>query len=93
MCIRDSAQGILVNYTEKYVATSDAVGDLVTPLGTFDVQRVRIDLTRTVGFTTTTLRTFAFVTECYGTVASIASGDNEKDVEFTRAVEVRRIAP
>jgi hypothetical protein len=90
------AQGIIANYTEKYVATSDAIGELVTPLGTFEVQRVRIDLTRT--FNTfppysTTLRTFAFITECYGNVASIASAENEKDVEFTHAVEVRRIAP
>jgi hypothetical protein len=90
------AQGVIANYTEKYVSTSDAVGELVTPLGTFEVQRVRTDLTRTFATFppyTTTLRTFAFITECYGTVASIASAENEKDVEFTHAVEVRRIAP
>ncbi len=87
------AQGVYSTYTEKYAAQVDAAGELVTPLGTFDVLRVRIDLTRTVGFYVTTVRTYAFITECYGNVASIASKDNEKDVEFTHAVEVRRIAP
>ena len=87
------AQGVLSTYTEKYAAQVDAAGELVTPLGTFEVQRVRIDLTRTIGLLVTTSRTYAFITECYGNVASIASKDNEKDVEFTRAAEVRRIAP
>jgi hypothetical protein len=80
-------------YSEKYAAQVDATGELVTPLGTFEVQRVRVDLTRTVGLLVTTSRTYAFITECYGNVASIASKDNENDVEFTHAVEVRRIAP
>jgi hypothetical protein len=87
------AQGVLATYTESYEAHVDAAGELVTPLGTFDVLRVRIDLKRVVGLYTTTLRTFAFITECYGNIASIASKDDEKDVEFTRAAEVRRIAP
>jgi len=87
------AQGLYSTYTETYAAQVDAEGELITPLGTFDVQRVRIDLTRTVGFLVTTSRTYAFITECYGNVASIASKDNETDVEFTRAAEVRRISP
>jgi len=85
------AQGVLSTYTEKYNAEVDAAGDLVTPLGTFDVLRVRVELKRTIGFLTTTVRTYAFITECYGNVASIASKDNESNVEFTRAAEVRRI--
>ena len=89
------AQGVALipTYTEDYSAQVDAEGELVTPLGKFDVLRVRVDLTRTWGFSVTTLRTYAFITECYGNVASIASKDNEKNVEFTRAAEVRRIAP
>jgi hypothetical protein len=35
----------------------------------------------------------AFVTECYGTVATVNSQDNETTVDFTDAAEVRRIAP
>ncbi|MBX3203676.1 MAG: hypothetical protein KF764_01345 [Labilithrix sp.] len=91
--VRGYAQGIYSSYTEKYAAEVDKAGELVTPLGTFEVLRVRIDLTRTVGIYTTTVRSYAFITECYGNVASIASRDNEKDVDFSRAVEVRRIAP
>lgn len=89
------AQGVPLGlgYTEAYSAEVDAEGELVTPLGKFDVLRVRVDLTRTVGFSVTTLRTYSFITECYGNVASIASNDNESNVEFTRAAEVRRISP
>lgn len=87
------AQGVPVAYDEKYESVVDAKGTLKTPLGTFDVLRVRVLLTRTVGVVVTTVRTFAFVTECYGTVASVTSEDNEGDVEFTHALEIRRIAP
>jgi hypothetical protein len=87
------AQGVYSTYTEKYAAEVDAAGDLITPLGTFDVLRVRVELKRTIGFLTTTIRTYAFITECYGNVASIASKDDEANVEFTRAAEVRRITP
>jgi hypothetical protein len=87
------AEGYPVAYTEKYESVVDAKGTLKTPLGTFDVLRVRVLLTRTIGIVTTKVRTFAFVTECYGTVATITSEDNEGDVEFTHALEIRRIAP
>jgi hypothetical protein len=87
------AEGYPVAYTEKYESVVDAKGTLKTPLGTFDVLRVRVLLTRTIGLVTTKVRTFAFVTECYGTIATITSEDNEGDVEFTHALEIRRIAP
>jgi len=87
------ASGVPVAYTEKYESQVDAHGDLKTPFATFPVLRVRTVLTRTVGFAVTTVRTFAFVTECYGTVATVTSDDNEGDVEFTHALEIRRIAP
>lgn len=87
------ATGVPVAYSEKYESQVDAKGDLKTPLGTFSVLRVRTLLTRTVGFSVTKVRTFAFVTECYGTVATVTSQDNEGDVEFTHALEIRRIAP
>ncbi len=81
--------------TEKYESKVDAVGELKTPLGTFDVQRVAIVLTRKVGVVplTTIVRSFAFVTECYGTVATVTSADNEANEEFTNAAEIRRISP
>jgi hypothetical protein len=92
------AQGVSffgVTYDEKYENKVDAAGELKTPLGTFEVLRVQVLLTRTnVPLTANkTIRTFAFVTECYGTIATITSTDNEADVEFTRAAEIRRISP
>ncbi len=84
---------------EKYDSKVDAEGTLKTPLGTFDVLRVQVLLTRTVGTPGVTLtkvtkvRSFAFVTECYGTISTITSSDDESSVEFTHAVEIRRISP
>jgi hypothetical protein len=87
--------GVLVTtYDEVYTSEVDAAGELKTPLGTFDVLRVKTVLVRTIGFLpSTTVRTFAFVTECYGTVATVTSADNETTAEFTKAVEIRRISP
>ncbi len=81
--------------TDSYDSKVDAAGELKTPLGTFDVLRVSTVLTRKVGFVpvTTVIRTFAFVTECYGTVATVTSADNEANEEFTNAKEIRRISP
>ena len=50
-------------------------------------------LKRKVGIVTTTIRSYVFVTDCYGAVAAMTSKDNEPNVEFTTASEVRRIAP
>lgn len=93
--VSGTASGVVLfgTYTEKYESAADAEGELETPLGSFHVIRVGVKLTRTVGFLVTTYRTFAFVTECYGTVASVASDENEDNVEFTHAAEIRRIAP
>jgi len=83
--------------TEKYESKVDAEGELKTPLGTFNVLRVAIVLTRKVTtgvvVTPTVVRSFAFVTECYGTVATVTSADNEANAEFTSASEIRRISP
>jgi hypothetical protein len=85
--------GVFTTYTEKYDSSVDAKGTLKTPLGTFTVLRVRTTLTKTVGVFVTTIRSFAWVTECYGTVATASSNDNETTPEFTRSSEVRRISP
>ena len=91
-----TAQGVALfgTYSEKYTSVVDAAGTLKTPLGTFDVLRVKVVLVRQiVGFLPKTIRTFAFVTECYGTIATVTSSDNETNEEFTHASEIRRIAP
>lgn len=91
--VTGQAQGIFSTYTESYANKVDAAGVLKTPLGSFDVMRVQVVLTRTIGFLVTTIRTYAFVTECYGTIATITSDDNEANEEFTHVAEIRRLSP
>jgi len=87
------AQGVPSVYTESYDFLVDADGELTTPYGTFPVLRVRVDLTRTVGALVTTKHSFAFIAECFTTVANVSSKDYEPDIEFDRAAELRRLAP
>lgn len=91
--VTGTASGVAALYTEQYASEVDARGTLKTPFGAFDVLRVHTTLTRTVGVVPTVTRSFAFVAECFGTVATIASLPNEPQVEFTQASEVARIAP
>lgn len=94
--VSGTAQGVVLfgTYTEDYDSTVDAAGELKTPLGTFDVLRVKTTLVRKIGvLAPVTIRTFAFVTECYSTVALVTSEDDEPNEEFTTAKEIRRIIP
>lgn len=92
--VTGQALGVITTYTERYVSNVDASGSLVTPLGTMDVLRVRTDMTRLTGVVpVATQRTFGFVAECFGTAATITSQQNETSVDFTRAAEIRRLAP
>ncbi|MEW5737328.1 MAG: hypothetical protein AB1938_00290 [Myxococcota bacterium] len=80
--------------SETYSAQVDRVGDAKTPYATFGSLRVRTVMSRTINFVPTlTLRTYQWVTECFGTVATVQSQDNETSTEFTNAKEVRRLAP
>jgi hypothetical protein len=86
------AQGAIVAYTEKYESRADLVGQMKTPYGNFPVIRVATDLTRTSGFSTLlTKRTFAWVAECFGSVATVQSQDFESSTEFSDDAEVRRL--
>lgn len=90
------AMGSVAAVTENYTFTVDARGALRTPFVSedFDVLRVRSDLSRTsLGFPIASVRSFAFITECYGTIANVSSQDGETDIEFSTAAEVRRLAP
>jgi hypothetical protein len=91
--VSGTASGVAVLYTETYASTVDARGELTAPFGAFEVLRVRTVLDRLVGALPTRVRSYAFVSECFGTVATIASGDNETQVEFTTAAEVSRLSP
>ncbi|MCC6527933.1 MAG: hypothetical protein IT373_35130 [Polyangiaceae bacterium] len=87
------ASGVAALYTEHYDHTVDARGDLLTPFATFDALRVRVVLDRTVGVLVTRTRSFALVTECFGTAATLVSQPNELGTEFTSLSEVRRLSP
>jgi hypothetical protein len=92
--VSGSAQGAVVAYTEKYESKVDKVGTMVTPYGEFPVVRVATDMTRTSGFTTlATTRTFTWVAECFGPVATATSKSFESGPEFTDIAEVRRLTP
>jgi hypothetical protein len=87
------ALGVVTVYSESYDFEVDQQGDLTTPFGTFPVLRLRSTLTRTFGVIDTVIRSHGFMTECFGLVASVRSQDNEPNVEFSNAAELRRIIP
>jgi hypothetical protein len=92
--ISGTAQGAITAYTERYEARVDQVGTMKTPYGEFPVVRVATDLTRTQGLLTlATNRTFAWLAECFGSVATVTSRDFEASSEFDDPAEVRRLAP
>lgn len=92
--VSGQALGVVAAYSESYTFVADASGVVATPYGELDVIRVRSELTRTQGFATLDARrTFAFVAECFGTVATVTSRSFETDSEFTVAAELRRLAP
>ncbi len=91
--VSGQASGFAATWSEDYVSTAGAIGTLITPYGGFPAIRVGTVLTRTVGFTPTTVRTFAFVAECYGVIGVVVSQDNEPAPLFTDGAELRRLAP
>jgi hypothetical protein len=83
--------------TDTYTSTVDRTGDALTPYANarFPVLRVRTTMERSVPlnpFANTSFRQFQYVTECFGTVATIRSKDLESVTEFTTSKEVRRLS-
>lgn len=87
--------GAYVNYTEKYTSNVDQTGTMTTPYGDFPVLRVGTVLQQQqVGVGTyNTVRSYAWMAECFGTVAKVASQNNESNAEFSDDAEVTRIIP
>src|SRR4029079_13776642 len=84
--------GVYGAYTEKYASRVDQVGTMKTPYGEFPVLRVSTLLTRTAGFSTLlTKRTFTWLAECFGPIATVPSKDFESGAEFADDAEVRRL--
>jgi hypothetical protein len=85
---------------ETYTSNVDRAGDALTPFSNFAALRVRTVMVRSTRVYTLnpwtpilTLRSFNWNTECFGTVATLTSTDNESSTEFTSAAEVRRLSP
>ncbi len=93
--VTGKVQGITVGgiYNEQYDSKVDAHGTMKTPFATFPVLRLRVDRVSFLNGVTTTSHRFVFVTECFGTVATMVSKDYEMADEFTTAAEVSRLAP
>lgn len=89
--------GVINNYSETYDVKVDAKGTVKTPFGDFKVLRVSTLLSKTVGVSTTKTRTYGFMAECFGTVASVRSTTptfgTDPGADFSSAAEIRRLAP
>jgi hypothetical protein len=86
--------GVVANYTEKYVSNVDQTGTMTTPYGDFPVLRVGTVLTQLqTGVAYRTVRSYAWIAECFGSVATATSQDNESGTEFSDDAEVRRLIP
>ena len=85
------AEGLAVTYTETYENEVDARGEVRTPYAPFDALRVRVTLTRDLTFSRTVTRQLLFVAECFGTVVTIVSEEDETQFDFSRASEIRRL--
>ncbi len=83
------------SYTEQYDATVDVTGTMTTPYGDFPVLRVATDLDRRNIFAVQLegTRSFAWIAECFGSVANVSSQSLESAQEFDDPAEVRRITP
>lgn len=86
--------GVGTSTVNTYRFTVDKRGTVLTPATRFDALRLRMELDQTVTGTVIrrTVRTYLYLSECWGLVARIASQDNETAVEFTTASEYRRLA-
>jgi len=92
--VSGTANGVVTAYSEEYDSRVDQVGTMVTPYGPFPVLRIATDLKRTAGVTTLlTTRSFAWLAECFGSVASVTGKDFDTSAELSSAAEVRRLAP
>ncbi|MFO0599318.1 MAG: hypothetical protein U0228_28685 [Myxococcaceae bacterium] len=92
-------QGAVIGFTlpfqsERYQMTVDRTGTAATPFAGFDVLRVRTVMTRSLNTVPSiVIRSFNWNTECFGTVATVSSQNNETSTEFTDVTEVRRLSP
>lgn len=85
--------GVISAWSEQLEVTGGGTGIVQTPMGNFPVLRLRTRLDKLVGLMITTYRSTVFVAECYGVVAKVDSKAGETKADFSKAAEVRRLAP
>jgi hypothetical protein len=79
--------------TETWTGKVDARGEVSTPFADFDALRINLRLDRLVGAVPYFEVQHLFVSECFGTVASLRSEGYVAGPEFSDAAELRRLAP
>ena len=86
--------GVSTFASETYEGAVDVRGALATPFAEFDVLRVVLTLDRWVGFALVHFDvSHLFVTECFGTVATLRSQAYVSGPEMTTVGELRRLSP
>lgn len=85
--------GIATFASETYEGSIDADGVLKTPFADFPTLRAIVKLSRWVGFALYTEVSHLWVTECFGTVATVRSEGYATGPELTKAAELRRLSP
>jgi hypothetical protein len=92
--VTGKAQGITIGgiYNETYDSKVDAHGTMKTPFATFPVLRIRVGRVSFLNGLYTKSHRFVFAAECFSTVATMVSENNETVDEFTTAAEVSRLA-
>lgn len=88
---------VMAGFYEDYTFTVVTAGQVRVPAGTFDVLQLRMERVNQVPtlnpffFITTTTLKYQFVAQCYGTVATVGSQDDEEDDPFATAREYTRL--
>ncbi|HRE91803.1 MAG TPA: hypothetical protein PK095_21975 [Myxococcota bacterium] len=85
--------GVVTFASETYEGLVDARGVLSTPFADFDALRVILTLDRWVGAALYFDVSHLFVTECFGTVATLRSEAYVSGPEMTTLGELRRLSP
>lgn len=85
--------GVLTFASETYEGLVDARGTLGTPFAEFDALRVVLTLDRWVGAALFFDVSHLFVTECFGTVATLRSESYVTGPEMTTLSSLRRLSP
>lgn len=85
--------GVITFASETYEGLVDARGVLSTPFAEFDALRVVLTLDRWVGAALYFDVSQLFVTECFGTVATLRSEGYVSGPEMTTVGELRRLSP